>query len=68
MRTSNATDEKDEPINYQTLSIFFSLMVLNWIGMAVVVSIADAICFEKLGKYVFFVLFVSMIYLLTMLH
>ncbi|PNF21627.1 hypothetical protein B7P43_G11266 [Cryptotermes secundus] len=29
--------------------LFFLLMVLSWIGMAVVVSIGDAICFEMLG-------------------
>jgi hypothetical protein len=31
--------------------LFFLLMVLSWIGMAVVVSIGDAICFEMLGKF-----------------
>jgi hypothetical protein len=30
--------------------LFFLLMVLSWISMAVVVSIGDAICFEMLGK------------------
>ncbi|XP_069691840.1 major facilitator superfamily domain-containing protein 6-like isoform X2 [Periplaneta americana] len=29
--------------------LFFLLMVLSWISMAVVVSIGDAICFEMLG-------------------
>jgi hypothetical protein len=28
----------------------FTFMSLNWIGMAVVVSLGDAICFEKLGE------------------
>jgi hypothetical protein len=32
--------------------LFLLLMVLSWIGMAVVVSIGDAICFEMLGKFV----------------
>jgi hypothetical protein len=31
--------------------LFFLLMVLSWISMAVVVSIGDAICFEMLGKF-----------------
>jgi len=29
--------------------LFFVLLVLSWIGMAVVVSVGDAICFELLG-------------------
>lgn len=32
--------------------LFFLLMVINWVSMAVVVSVGDAICFEMLGKLV----------------
>jgi hypothetical protein len=30
--------------------LFFLLMVISWVSMAVVVSVGDAICFEMLGK------------------
>lgn len=30
--------------------LFFLLMIISWIGQAVVVSVADAICFNLLGK------------------
>lgn len=30
--------------------LFFLLMVINWVSMAVVVSVGDAICFEMLGN------------------
>lgn len=30
--------------------MFFVFLVLSWIGMAVVVSLGDAICFQMLGK------------------
>lgn len=31
--------------------LFFLLAIFAWVGMAVVVSIGDAICFEMLGKF-----------------
>jgi hypothetical protein len=31
--------------------LFFLLMVVSWVSMAVVVSVGDAICFEMLGKF-----------------
>ena len=33
--------------------LFFLLMVISWVSMAVVVSVGDAICFEMLGKLVY---------------
>ena len=32
--------------------LFFLLMVISWVSMAVVVSVGDAICFGMLGKLV----------------
>lgn len=34
--------------------VFLALMIVGWVGQAVNVSIADAICFELLGKWFFF--------------
>lgn len=34
--------------------VFLALMIVGWVGQAVNVSIADAICFELLGKCFFF--------------
>lgn len=50
----SSDDNKTDMGSYQ-IWMFFLFMVLNWIGMAVVVSIADAICFEKLGEMIVFV-------------
>lgn len=35
--------------------LFFFLMILSWIGQAVVVTFADAICFGLLGKVLIFI-------------
>lgn len=32
---------------------FLALMILFWIGQAIVVSVGDAICFELLGEWIF---------------
>lgn len=44
---SGATDDQVKS-TYQFWT-FFSLLTLSWAGMAVVVSVGDAICFEMLG-------------------
>lgn len=44
---SGATDEQAKS-TYQ-FWIFFILLMISWSGMAVVVSVGDAICFEMLG-------------------
>lgn len=44
---SGATDEQVKS-TYQ-FYIFFLLLIISWAGMAVVVSVGDAICFEMLG-------------------
>lgn len=31
--------------------LFFLFMILSWVGMAVVVSVGDAICFDMLGMF-----------------
>lgn len=36
--------------------MFFLLAIFAWVGMAVVVSVGDAICFEMLGKNISFIL------------
>lgn len=44
---AGATDEQaKETFQFWT---FFSLLIASWAGMAVVVSVGDAICFEMLG-------------------
>lgn len=35
---------------YSQFWYFFAAMAISWIGMAVVVSVGDAICFDLLGK------------------
>lgn len=44
---SGATDEQAKS-TYQFWT-FFTLLIISWAGMAVVVSVGDAICFEMLG-------------------
>lgn len=44
---AGATDEQVKS-TYQFWS-FFMMLIISWAGMAVVVSIGDAICFEMLG-------------------
>lgn len=44
------SDNQESHLGQYQFWLFFLFMSLNWIGMAVVVSIADAICFEKLGN------------------
>jgi len=44
---SGATD-KQAKSTYQFWT-FFMLLIISWVGMAVVVSVGDAICFEMLG-------------------
>lgn len=44
---SGATDDQVKS-TYQFWT-FFSLLIISWAGMAVVVSVGDAICFEMLG-------------------
>lgn len=44
---SNATDDQVKS-TFQFWT-FFMLLIISWAGMAVVVSIGDAICFEMLG-------------------
>lgn len=43
--------DSEAVLHYQ-FWMFAVLMALSWIGMAVVVSIGDAICFSILGKFV----------------
>lgn len=60
MAHANDTDVMDviaEPgiqdnriFSYSQFWYFFLAMAISWIGMAVVVSVGDAICFELLGK------------------
>jgi len=47
-RDSTVNDENVTDI-YQ-FWLFFLLMIISWVSMAVVVSVGDAICFEMLGK------------------
>ncbi|XP_077301866.1 sugar baby transporter [Arctopsyche grandis] len=44
------SENQESHLKHYQFWLFFLFMSLNWIGMAVVVSIADAICFEKLGN------------------
>lgn len=39
-----------EAMQYSQFWYFFMAVALSWIGMAVVVSVGDAICFDLLGK------------------
>lgn len=45
---SDSRNDKNELTS--TFWLFFVLMILSWIGQAVVVTFADAICFNLLGK------------------
>lgn len=36
--------------SYSTFWFFFMALAISWVGMAVVVSVGDAICFDLLGK------------------
>lgn len=40
----------DQVLTYSEFWSFFVAMAFSWIGMAVVVSVGDAICFDLLGK------------------
>lgn len=40
----------DQVLGYSEFWSFFVAMAISWIGMAVVVCIGDAICFDLLGK------------------
>lgn len=46
-------EAKDSRISHSTyeLHLFLWAAIISWIGMAVVVNIADAICFDLLGLY-----------------
>nr|CAD7196918.1 unnamed protein product [Timema douglasi] len=46
--TRTTTDDSDVSSLYQFWT-FFLLLILSWVGMAVVVSVGDAICFGMLG-------------------
>lgn len=49
-----ASDSKANETQYtRQFWLFFLLMIISWIGMAVVVTFADAICFNILGKFTF---------------
>lgn len=39
-----------EAMQYSQFWYFFIAVAISWIGMAVVVSVGDAICFDLLGK------------------
>lgn len=41
----------DTKLSTHNLYLFLWAAVISWIGMAVVVSIADVICFDLLGLY-----------------
>ena len=43
----------DLPSTYQ-FWLFFFFMVISWVSQAVVVSVSDTICFELLGKFIFY--------------
>jgi hypothetical protein len=45
---AGATDDQVKT-TYQFWT-FFMMLVISWAGMAVVVSVGDAICFEMLGQ------------------
>lgn len=42
--------QNDSILSYSQFWHFFLALAISWIGMAVVVSVGDAICFELLGK------------------
>lgn len=46
---SDGRNENDNQFTSQFWS-FFILMIISWVGQAVIVSVADAICFNVLGK------------------
>lgn len=48
--TQKDTSEAPDVTSLYQFWIFFCLLVLSWVGMSVVVSVADAICFELLGE------------------
>src|SRR5690349_15390854 len=50
MELISTTDEKDVSTSFNFV-IFFLLLALSWAGMAVVVSIADAICFTVITNH-----------------
>lgn len=37
-------------VNFYQFWVYLFLAILSWVGMAVVGSVADAVCFEMLGK------------------
>lgn len=47
------TPEPADATSLYQFWVFFVLLAASWVGMAVVVSVADAICFEILGKFFF---------------
>lgn len=51
LRKVNVSDEEVE--KYYQFWLFLSLMIIAWVGQAVIVSFADTICFELLSKYNF---------------
>lgn len=49
------TTVSDEDVyNKSQFWIFLMLMILGWVGQAIVVSVGDAICFELLGNFIDF--------------
>lgn len=51
LKKVNVSDEEVE--KYYQFWLFLSLMIVSWVGQAVVVSFADTICFALLSKYNF---------------
>lgn len=48
--TTKQTESLESVTGFYQFWIFFLMAIFTWVGMAVIVSIGDAICFEMLGK------------------
>lgn len=50
----NSIDDKNV-VDYYQFWFFLILMIISWVGQAIVVSVGDAICFELLGNFTFII-------------
>lgn len=52
IKTSGLEDKN--VVNLYQFWLFLSLMIISWIGQAIVVSVGDTICFELLGNLILY--------------
>ena len=46
---TNKEESHENFVNFYQFWVYLFLAIIGWVGMAVVTSVADAVCFEILG-------------------